>query len=164
MGLKIETTKKKAKIIYSDESSFNGSFFVALRAPTREGNELVLDLLVSEKTYLPFELDEGQMVLLQKECIVLIVLEDRDTKKSITYEQEIPAEVRFLLGESIVGKVYSDLPRSHARLSDFLNHNKTFFYLEVGDKDYVVNSRAVKVVCPISSQPGEAGTKLNIDD
>ena len=152
MGLKIETTKKKAEIICSDESSLNGSFFVALRAPTREGNELVLDLLVSEKTYLPFELDEGQIVLLQKECIVMIVLEDRDMKKSITYEQKIPAEVRFLSGESIEGRVYSDLPRSHARLSDFLNQSKTFFYLEVGDKDYLVNSRLVKAVRPIPSE------------
>ncbi len=152
MGLKIETTKKRAEIICSDESSLNGSFFVALRAPVREGNELVLDLLVSEKTYLPFELDEGQIVLLQKECIVMIVLEDRDMKKGITYEQEIPAEVRFLSGESIEGKVYSDLPRSHARLSDFLNHSKIFFYLEVGDKDYLVNSRLVKVVRPITSE------------
>ena len=152
MGLKIETTKKKAEIICSDESSLNGGFFVALRAPTREGNELVLDLLVSEKTYLPFELDEGQIVLLQKECIVMIVLEDRDMKKSITYEQEIPAEVRFISGESIEGKVYSDLPRSHARLSDFLNQSKTFFYLEVGDKDYLVNSRLVKTVRPIPSE------------
>jgi len=139
MGLKIETTKKKAEILCSDESSLNGSFFVALRAPTREGNELVLDLLVSEKTYLPFELDEGQIVLLQKECIVMIVLEDRDMKKNITFEQEIPAEVRFLSGESIEGKVYSDLPRSHARLSDFLNHSKLFFYLEVGDSPFMVH-------------------------
>ena len=152
MGLKIETTKKRAEIICSDGSSLNGSFFVAFRAPAREGNELVLDLLVSEKTYLPFELDEGQIVLLQKECIVMIVLEDRDMKKSIIYEQKIPAEVRFLSGESIEGKVYSDLPRNYARLSDFLNHSKTFFYLEVGDKDYLVNSRLVKAVRPISPE------------
>lgn len=152
MGLQIETTKKRAEIICSDKSSLNGSFFVALRAPTREGNELVLDLLVSEKTYLPFELNEGQIVLLQKECIVMIVLEDRDMKNSITYEQKILAEVSFLSGESIEGKVYSDLPRSHARLSDFLNHSKPFFYLEVGDKDYLVNSRLVKAVRPIPSE------------
>ena len=42
------------QIIDSDESSLSGSFFVALRVPAREGKELVLDLLVSEKTYLPF--------------------------------------------------------------------------------------------------------------
>lgn len=149
MGLKIETTKKRAEIICSDESSLNGSFFVSLRAPTREGNELVLDLLVSETIYLPFELDEEQIVLLQKECIVMLVLEDRDMKKSITYKQKIPAEVSFLPGKSIKGQVYSDLPRSHARLSDFLNHSKPFFNLEVGDKDYLVNSRLVKAFRPI---------------
>ncbi|HUT83493.1 MAG TPA: hypothetical protein VMX95_02495 [Thermodesulfobacteriota bacterium] len=83
---------------------------------------------------------------------MMIVLEDRDMKNSITYEQKILAEVSFLSGKSIEGQVYSDLPRSHARLSDFLNHSKPFFYLEVGDKDYLVNSRLVKVVRPIPSE------------
>ena len=152
MELKIETIKKRAEVICSDNSSFKGSFFVALRAPGRDGNELVLDLLVSEKTYLPFDLDNGKIVLLQKECIVTIILEDRDMKESITYEQQIPAEVRFLTGQSIKGNVYSDLPKSHSRLSDFLNHSKSFFYLEVGETDYLVNSLLVKIVRPIPSE------------
>jgi hypothetical protein len=28
------------------------------------------------------------------------------------------------------GTVYLDLPKSHSRLSDFLNYSKAFFYLE----------------------------------
>jgi hypothetical protein len=149
MGFKIETTKKRAEIFCSDKSRLNGNFFVALRAPGRDGNELVLDLLVSEKTYLPFELDDGHIVLLQKKCIMMVVLEDRDLKENISYEQQIPADVCFLSGESIKGNVYSDLPKSHARLSDFLNHSKAFFYIEVDEKDYLVNSRLVKIVRPI---------------
>ena len=46
------------------------------------------------------------------------------------------------------GTVYLDLPKSHSRLSDFLNYSKAFFCLEVGDRDYLVNSRFVKMVCP----------------
>jgi hypothetical protein len=151
MGLKIQTTKKKAEIICSNESRLTGSFFVSLRAPNYEGNELVLDLLVSEKTYLPFELDEGEIVLLQKRCIVMVVLKVTEMKRIITYQHNIPTKVHLLSGQTIEGKVYSDLPRTHARLSDFLNHSKAFFYLEVGDKDYLVNSQFVNIVRPIPS-------------
>jgi hypothetical protein len=152
MELKIETTKKKAEITCSDESRLNGNFFVSLRAPNHEGNELVLDLLLSEKTYLPFELDEGKIVLLQKGCIVMVVLKVREMKMSTFYQQKIPAKVHLLSGKTIEGEVYSDLPRTHARLSDFLNQSKVFFYLEVGDKDYLVNSQFVKIVRPIPSK------------
>ena len=152
MELKIETTKKRAEIICSDESRLNGSFFVSLRAPNYEGNELVLDLLVSEKTYLPFELDQGKIVLLQKGCIVMAVLKVSEMKRIISYQNEIPAKVHLLSGKTIEGKVYSDLPRTHARLSDFLNQSKAFFHLEVDDKDYLVNSHFVKIVRPIPSR------------
>ena len=152
MELKIETTKKKAEIICSDESRLTGSFFVSLRAPNYEGNELVLDLLVSERNYLPFDLDEGEIVLLQKGCIVMVVLKVREMKRIISYQHKIPAKVHLLSGKTIEGKVYSDLPRTHARLSDFLNQSKAFFHLEVDDKDYLVNSRFVKIVRPISSR------------
>ena len=151
MELKIETMKKKAEIICSDESRLTGSFFVSRRAPNYEGNELVLDLLVSERTYLPLELDEGEIVLLQKGCIVMVVLKDREMKRSTSYQQKIPAKVHFLSGKTVEGKVYSDLPRTHARLSDFLNQSKAFFHLEVGDKDYLVNSQFVKTIHPILS-------------
>ena len=151
MELKVETTKKKAEIICFDESRLTGSFFVSRRAPNYEGNELVLDLLVSERTYLPLELDEGEIVLLQKGCIVMVVLKDREMKRSTSYQQKIPAKLHFLSGKTVEGKVYSDLPRTHARLSDFLNQSKAFFHLEVGDKDYLVNSQFVKTVHPILS-------------
>ena len=153
MELKIDTTKKKAEIICSDESRLNGSFFVSLRAPNHEGNELVMDLLVGERTYLPFELDEGKIVLIQKGCIMTVVLKDREMKMIISYQQKIPAKVHLLSGKTIEGNVYSDLPRTHARLSDFMNQSKTFFYIEVGHKDYLINSQFVKIVRPIPSDP-----------
>ena len=152
MELKIETTKKKAEVICCDESRLIGSFFVSLRAPRYEGKELVLDLLVSERTYLPFELDEGQIVLLQKSCIMAVVLKEREMKISTSYQHEISAKVHLYSGKPIEGKVFSDLPKTHARLSDFLNQNKTFFYIKVGEKDYLVNSQFVKFVRPIPSE------------
>ena len=151
MTFKIEMTKKKAEVIYSDESSLTGSFFTSIQTPGHEGNESISDLLVSENKYLPFELDEGKTALLQKECIVMVVLDDPEMKRGITYQQNIPVKVHFLSGKIIEGKVYSDLPASNSRLSDFLNQSKAFFYLDVGDKDYLVNSRFIKIVCPVPS-------------
>jgi len=151
MTFKIKITKKKAEVIYSDEQSLSGSFFTSLQTPGHEGNEFILDLLVSENKYLPFELHEGKIALLQKECIAMVVLTNPDMKKGLTYQQIIPVKVHFLSGKIIEGKVYSDLPVSNSRLSDFLNQSKTFFYLDVGDKDFLVNSRFVKIVYPILS-------------
>ena len=146
MGLQIETAKKRADVFCSDDSRLVGNFFVSRQAPGREGSEFVLDLLIGERTYLPFELNEKEIILLRKACIVMVVPEDLDMKRSLSYQLIIPVEVSLLSGQNIQGKVYNDLPKSHSRLSDFLNHSKGFFHLEVGDKDYLLNSRYVKLV------------------
>ena len=81
----------------------------------------------------------------------MVVLKVREMKRIISYQHKIPAKVHLLSGKTIEGKVFSDLPMTHARLSDFLNQSKAFFYLEVGDKDYLANSQLVKIVYPIPS-------------
>ncbi len=78
----------------------------------------------------------------------MVLLEANEVSKDLTYQRQIPARVCFLSGENMEGTVYLDLPKSRSRLSDFLNYSKAFFYLEVGDKDYLVNSQFVKMVCP----------------
>jgi hypothetical protein len=152
MGLQIETAKKRADVFCSDDSRLVGNFFVSRQAPGREGSELVLDLLIGERAYLPFELNEKEIVLLRKASIVMVVPEGRDMKRSLSYQLIIPVEVSLLSGQNIQGKVYNDLPKSHSRLSDFLNHSKEFFHLEVGDKDYLLNSQYVKLVRPDLSE------------
>jgi CheY-like chemotaxis protein len=117
-----------------------------VKALKREPSDLLL--VNGERSYIPLELGEGKIILVQKRSIVMVLLEANDVRKDLAYQRQIAAQVCFLSGENMEGAVYLDLPKSHSRLSDFLNYSKMFFFLEVGDKDYLVNSQFVKMVCP----------------
>ena len=144
--LKIETMRKKGEVFFSDGSRFSGDFFVSPSSAGHAGSELVYDLLNSERSFIPFELQEGEVVLFQKDSIVKVLLEENELAKDQPYHKENRARVHLLSGETIEGKVYLDLPETHFRLSDFLNYSHAFFYLEVNGQDYLINSRFIKLV------------------
>jgi hypothetical protein len=140
--------KRRVEVIFSDGTHECGNFFVSPRSANHTGRESIAELLNGEKSYIPLESREGQIVLLHRRSMVMVLLEANEVSKDLTYQRQIPARVCFLSGENMEGTVYLDLPKSRSRLSDFLNYSKAFFYLEVGDKDYLVNSQFVKMVCP----------------
>jgi hypothetical protein len=146
--LKLDTIRRRGEVIFSDGSRESGDFFVSPRSASHTGRESIAELLNGERSYIPLESRAGAVVLLQKRSIVMVLLEADEMTKDLAYQRPITAQVCFLSGESMEGTVYLDLPKSHSRLSDFLNYSKAFFYLDVGDKDYLVNSRFVKMVCP----------------
>jgi hypothetical protein len=140
--------RRRGEVIFSDGTRESGDFFVSPSSASHTGRESIAELLNGERSYIPLESRAGEVVLLQKRSIVMVLLEADEMRKDLAYQRRITAQVRFLSGESMEGTVYLDLPKSHSRLSDFLNYSKAFFYLEVGDKDYLVNSQFVKMVCP----------------
>jgi hypothetical protein len=148
MVLKLEMIRRRAEVVFSDGTSESGDFFLSPRSPNHAGRESIAELLNGERSYIPLELGAGKIILVQKRSIVMVLLEGDEVRKDLAYQRPIAAQVCFLSGENMEGTVYLDLPKSHSRLSDFLNYSKAFFYLEVGDRDYLVNSRFVKMVCP----------------
>ena len=148
MKLSIEMSKKKAEIDFSDGSSLSGHFFVLLHAQGRVGGECLLDLLLDERGYLPFEVDSGQILLLQKGSIVLVKSEGCEYLKGVSYQRKMDTRITFLSGRTLEGKVYSDLPQSKSRLSDFLNHSRRYFCLEAEGNEYLVNTQFIKSADP----------------
>ena len=146
--LKLETIRRRVEVVFSDGTRESGDFFLSPGSPNHAGRESMAELLNGERSYIPLELGAGKIILVQKRSIVMVLLEADEVRKDLAYQRQIAAQVRFLSGENMEGTVYLDLPRSHSRLSDFLNYSKAFFCLEVGDRDYLVNSRFVKMVCP----------------
>ena len=140
--------RRRGEVLFSDGTRESGDFFVAPNSASHTGRESIAELLNGERSYIPLESRAGAVVLLQKRSIVMVLLEADEMRKDLAYQRPITAQVCFLSGESMEGTVYLDLPKSHSRLSDFLNYSKAFFYFEVGDKDYLVNSQFVKMVCP----------------
>lgn len=148
--LKIETLRKKAEVFFSDESRLEGCFFVAQLAPGYMRKECIIDLFTGERAYLPFETADGEILLLQKKNIVMVITEESELEGHLIYQQKLSAEVQFISGKTIRGNIYSDLPPNYLRLSDYLNQHTTFFLLDVDSKAHLVNSRFVKIVRPVS--------------
>ena len=149
MALAIEMSKKKAEVLFSDGSRLPGHFFVLLDTQGRLGAECLLDLLLDERSFLPFEKDEGQILLIQKGSVVMVISEGREYLEGIPYQKKMGARISLLSGQSLEAKVYNDLPRNRSRLSDFLNHSSKFFCVEVEGKEYLVNRRFIKSVEPM---------------
>ena len=146
--LKLDMIRRRGEVIFSDGSRESGHFFVSPHSASHTGRESIAELLNGERSYIPLESETGAVVLLQKRSIVMVLLEADEMRKDLVYQRRITAQVCFLSEDSMEGTVYLDLPKSHSRLSDFLNYSKAFFYFEAGGKDYLVNSRCVKMVCP----------------
>ena len=149
MALAIEMLKKKAEILFSDGSRLCGHFFVLLHTQGRLGAECLLDLLQDERSFLPFEKDEGKILLVQKGAIVLVISEGCEYLKGVPYQKKMESRISLLSGQSLEAKVYSDLPQTRSRLSDFLNHSSNFFCVEVDGQEYLVNTQFIKSVDPI---------------
>jgi hypothetical protein len=148
MKLNIEMSKKKAQIFFPDGSHLSGHFFVLLHAQGRVGGECLLDLLLDERSYLPFEMEGGQVQLFQKGSIVMVRSEGCQYLQGVSYQRKMNTRIIFLSGQTLEGKVYSDLPQSKSRLSDFLNHSRRFFCLEADGNEYLVNAQFIKSVDP----------------
>jgi hypothetical protein len=149
---RLETVKKKVTVHCSDESTLSGFFFVSPTAFTHEGSERVEEVLNSDRTYLPFETDVSEIVLLQKGSIAVVSLEDPEMKRDAFLYRRTCAEVHLISGRILRGHVRGDLPHGRARLSDFLNQGRMFFCLEVDGKDCLINSRYVRMVRPLRSE------------
>ena len=142
--LEIKTLKKRAVVSMTDCSSLSGCFFVSPESSLHEGPETIYELLMGDRTYLPFDWDGEGVVLLQKGSIATVRLEEKEINKYIPFPKKLRTRISFLSGETLEGNVFSDLPKEYLRLSDYLNLNNKFFYIQVDDDDYVVNTLCVK--------------------
>jgi len=147
VAVKTEKFKKAAELRLSDGSHLKGSFFLYSQSPEHEGAELIFDTLHGKKRFIPMEVPGGDVVLIQKDCIVTAKLAEEEWVPDETYVKEIRVRVSLLSEErSLDGKIFVDLPEERSRLSDFFNHYKGFFYLNVDRAQHLVNFSFVKNV------------------
>jgi len=149
MQLKIETIKKRATVYFPEGSQVSGNFFVAALCAYREGSELITELLAKDKNYIPFEADSGETVLIRKENMMMIFLEEDAADNYLPGYKQVPVNIHLLTGQILTGKVSFALPETHSRLSDFLNTREAFFRLETDGKNYLIQNRFVKLITAI---------------
>jgi hypothetical protein len=148
MNLKLKTQKRQAETKFSDGHSICGSFFISPHSKGLTGSESVIKLLNEDRPYVPFEMAEGEISLLQKDSIMMVRMAVSEMPKDLPYLIRTPTKVFLLSGDIIEGHVFIDLPKSHNRLSDFFNFSKKFFFTDVNGQDLLINTKFVKMVMP----------------
>jgi hypothetical protein len=66
--------------------------------------------------------------------------------KELPYLRPVSAKIYLLSGDIFEGQVYIDLPKSHTRLSDFLNFSQQFIFINIDEQDVLINTAFVKMV------------------
>lgn len=141
-------------MVLEDGSRMEGSLFLSPASAHRWGKESIEELLNGNRRYLPMELGSKDLVLLSKSAIVMAVSKEKETGPIPTTARKIPVELVLRSGETLRGDVHNDLPETHSRLSDHLNHTDAFFYIEVGALDCFVSNGFVRFIKP--ADPDEA--------
>jgi len=143
-GLKVEKFKCRARIFFSTEGSLDAHFFLAFRAESRPGTETVLDVLNSEKTFIPLEdILTNEILLVGKTEIAYVELSGEDTHQEPLNALEIPVKVELLNGEIMEGSFFSSLPPDRLRLSDYLSYTPQFILLWSDKIDHVLNKACI---------------------
>jgi hypothetical protein len=138
--LKIEKFKQKATICFSTEGSLDVHFFLAYRAEAHPGAETILDVLNSEKTFIPLEdILTNEILLIGKTEIMYLSLSSDETLPSKLEAVAIPVKVELMNGEILEGKFFTDLPPDKLRLSDFLNYTQQFISLWQVENNLILN-------------------------
>jgi hypothetical protein len=148
--LKIQKKRTGAVVVFADESRQEGNFFVSLKSSHRHGSESIAELLNGGRKYLPFELEDGQITIVQKNAIVMAYLKNKEFDDIAELSKKVFVQVTFISGSSVSGYIYQDLPSGYPRLSDYLNRAQRFFYLETDSSDCLLNSEFVRLVTPSS--------------
>ena len=152
--MKVETIKKQVEVVLEDGSRMEGSLFLSPASAHKWGKESIEELLNGNRRYLPMELGSKDLVLLSKSAIVMAVSKEKEPGPIPTTAKKIPVELVLRSGEKLRGDVHNDLPETHSRLSDYLNHTDAFFHIEVGALDCFVSNGFVRFIKP--ADPDEA--------
>jgi hypothetical protein len=154
--LKIQMIRKRVEIAFEDGSRTEGFFFVSPTSAHRLGSESMEELLNGDRSYLPLEQGQGEVVLVNKNALVTVLAKEREIETMPFGTKKLAAEVVLRSGETFQGDIYHDLPETHSRLSDYLNRSGRFFHIAAASGDCFVASAFVKLIRTAEARGGPA--------
>ena len=128
--VKIVKFKQRGTILFSTQGSLDVNLFLSYQAEGHAGQETILDLLNSDRTFIPVEdVLTNEILLIGKTRIVHVALDERNEKSETPGLVELPVALELLNGEMVEGSFFTDLPDGKKRLSDYLDLTGQFICL-----------------------------------
>ena len=138
--MKIVKFRQRATILFSTQGSLDVNLFLSYQAESHAGHETILDLLNSQRAFIPAEdVLTNEILLIGKTRIVSVTLYERNEAGENPGFIELPVILELLNGEMVEGSFFTDLPEGRKRLSDYLDLTEQFICLQKGEDDLIVN-------------------------
>ena len=139
-SLKIEKFRCRANVHFSTGGSLDVHFFLGYQAETHPGSETLLDVLNSERTFVPIEdILMNEVLLIGKTRIVYLELPEAGAVLQGKDLMELPVTVELVNGETLRGSFLTDLPPESRRASDYLNLMSRYICLQSQPHWLVIN-------------------------
>jgi hypothetical protein len=139
-SLKVEKFKCRANVHFSTGGSLDVHFFLGHQAEGHAGPETLLDLLNSDRTFVPIEdILMNEVLLIGKTRIVYLELPEAGAVVQGKDLEELPVTIELVTGETLRGTFPTDLPPESRRASDYLNLMPQYICLQSNPKGLVIN-------------------------
>jgi hypothetical protein len=141
-AFRVEKCRSDAVVRLTNGAAVIGHFFLAKASPTSTGRERVAEMLNSESGFFPFESQNGQTVLYNRDHIVCVEISDDEASLDPGYGVATARSVSVLLsnGLHIQGMVRVYRPEGRDRLSDWARHGPRFRYIETTHATFIINA------------------------
>ena len=142
--MKIDKFKRQATLRVSTGGNLDVNFFLNYSSETRQGRELIIDVLNSDRSFIPLEdVLKDEILMIGKNRFMDVELLERDLLPETLEGQKIPVQIELINGDTLEGSFFTDLPPDKLRLSDFLNHTPQFIYLCRDQHDIILNKEYI---------------------
>jgi len=136
----VEKNRRSATLCRSDGINLDVNFFLSPYAEHHSGKELILDILNSDKMFIPVEdIHNGVILSLNKGSIMFLELPERDLLDETLMAPKKLVQVELTNHQILNLSVFMELPEERSRVSDYLNFSSGFIYLCGKERDIIMN-------------------------
>jgi len=136
----VEKNRRSATLCRSDGIKLDVNFFLSPYAEHHSGKELILDILNSDKMFIPVEdIHNGVILSLNKGNIMFLELPERDLLDETLMAPKKLVQVELTNHQILNLSVFMELPEERSRVSDYLNFSSGFIYLCGKERDIIMN-------------------------
>ena len=114
--MRVEKIKRKATLCRGDGRKLDVNFFLSPYAKGRSGNELILDVLNSDSTFLPVEdINTGAIIFFNTGRIMSLEIAERDLSDETLLSQEKRVQVELTNNQILHMSLFLEMPEERSR-------------------------------------------------
>ena len=138
--MKVEKFRRQATLQVSTGGRLDVNFFLSYSCEEHSGRELIMDVLNSERSFIPLlDVLKNEILMIGKNRFMQVELTERDLLEDTLEGREIRVRIELINGDTLDGSFFTELPPDKLRLSDYLNHTAQFIYLCRDQNDVILN-------------------------